>query len=141
MRLLERVRVDRSRDPLWLDRDCVERSRDASRLDRDCVDRSRDASRLDRDRVERSVRERDERLARSRSVLLRSDRPMRVDDRDRSERAERRVRLERSASAERPIRPVRACALSRSDERALLRSADRRSPLDDARPTVEPRGL
>lgn len=94
-------------------------------LERDRVDRFRDASRLDRDRVERSVRERDERLARFRSLLLRADRPIRVEERDRSVRAERRVRIERSASAERPIRPVRARAafLLPADERVTLRSA------------------
>ena len=131
-----------SDSPRLRDRLRVPESEDLSRvrpLERVRVDRSRDASRSDRDRVERSERGRDERSARSRSLF---PRPTRVDDRDRSVRMERRVREERSASAERPIRPLRARVLSALlfDEREALRSAAWRSPLDDPRPIVEPRG-
>lgn len=110
-RLRERLRVPESEDP--------SRVRLPERVR---VDRSREASRPDRDRVDRSERVRDERSARSRSLF---PRPTRVDDRDRSVRVERRVRLERSASVERPIRPLRARVLSALlfDERETLRSA------------------
>jgi hypothetical protein len=125
-RLRERLRVSESEDP--------SRVRLPERVS---VDRSRDAYRPDRG--DRSERVRDERPARSRSLLRR---PTRVDDRERSVRVERRVRVERSASVERPIRPLRARVPSALpvDERETLRSAAWRSLRADPRPIVEPRG-